>query len=52
VLTIIATFLEWLGVLFGKVVYGNGWHIGWTFISYLVHWVVCYCYYKALEKLE
>ncbi len=52
VLTCIATLLEWLGVLFGKVVFGNDWNIGWTFVSYLVPWAICYWYYKVLKKLE
>ncbi|OME78670.1 hypothetical protein BK120_23310 [Paenibacillus sp. FSL A5-0031] len=33
---LLTTILEYTALLFGFVAYGNGWNIGWTFISYII----------------
>ncbi len=32
--SLFTTFLEYIALQFDKVTYGDGWNIGWTFISY------------------
>ncbi|RIX50049.1 hypothetical protein D3P08_21070 [Paenibacillus nanensis] len=34
--SLLATLLEFLGLQFNRVMYSNGWNIGWTFISYAI----------------
>ncbi|MEF3309429.1 hypothetical protein PV433_10995 [Paenibacillus sp. GYB004] len=46
----IITLLEFMGVLFGKVIYGNGWHVGWTLFSYLLAYGIVYFYYTLLIR--
>ncbi|MGO4547023.1 CBO0543 family protein [Paenibacillus sp. 2TAB23] len=36
IFSLFTTFLEYMALLFGLVKYGNGWNIGWTFISYSI----------------
>ncbi|KOR27031.1 CBO0543 family protein [Clostridium sp. L74] len=50
--TIFTTFLEWLGILSGKVVYSNGWNIGFTFISYLLPYLLNYWFYIQLKQMK
>lgn len=49
--TLLTTCIEGLGVIFGRVVYHNGWNIGWTFISYLIPAVLNYIYYLYMKKI-
>jgi hypothetical protein len=42
----VVTGMEWVAVQFEKVIYYNGWNIGWTFLSYLVPFIIIYCYYR------
>jgi len=49
--TLLTTCIEGAGVSIGKVVYGNGWNIGGTFISYLIPYILNYGYYLYLKKL-
>ncbi|WP_409069329.1 CBO0543 family protein [Clostridium sp. FAM 1755] len=50
--TIFTTFLELLGILSGKVLYSNGWNIGFTFISYLLPYLLNYWFYIQLKKMK
>lgn len=43
------TVLEFLGVITGKVVYMNGWNIGWTFVSYFIPYALVVWYYRILK---
>lgn len=52
IVTIFTTFLEWLGILNGKVLYSNGWNLGFTFISYLLPYLINYWFYIQLKKNE
>jgi hypothetical protein len=55
VITIITTFttlLEWLGLLLGRVVYGNGWNLAFTFFSYLIPYLLIYWFYLGLKKAK
>lgn len=42
------TTLEFIGLHYGKVEYGNGWNIGWTFVSYTLALLLVYLYYRLL----
>ncbi|WP_166000422.1 CBO0543 family protein [Bacillus sp. Cs-700] len=48
--SLITTVIEGTGVWIDLVHYANGWTIYWTFVSYLVAYVVCYGYYLLLKK--
>ncbi|MHB8033836.1 hypothetical protein CF069_07765 [Clostridium botulinum] len=52
IVTIFTTFLEWLGILSGKVLYSNGWNLGFTFISYLIPYLINYWFYIQLKKMK
>ncbi|AGY75177.1 CBO0543 family protein [Clostridium autoethanogenum] len=52
IFTIVTTILEYLAVLFNLVSYGNGWNIGWTFLSYLIPYLLVYWYYLKLKKIK
>lgn len=49
--TFLTTVLEYMGVLIHAVKYSNGWNVGWTFVSYLIPYLVDYWYYKKLKKI-
>jgi hypothetical protein len=44
------TVLEFIALMLGKAEYGNGWNIGWTFVSYAVALILVYLYYKLLDN--
>ncbi len=46
------TILEYIGILVGKVSYGNGWNIGYTSLSYLLAFSCVYIYFRFLERLR
>ncbi|WP_251862320.1 CBO0543 family protein [Clostridium sp. Marseille-Q2269] len=48
---VFTTFLEWLGILNGKILYSNGWNIGFAFISYLLPYLINYWYYRQLKDM-
>lgn len=50
--SLFTTFLEMLFVLWGKVIYGNGWNIYFTFLSYFFPYTLVYWYYIYLKKLN
>lgn len=52
IFTIVTTILEYLGILFNLVSYGNGWNIGWTFLSYLIPYLLIYWYYLKLREIK
>ncbi|MDT9717773.1 hypothetical protein QVE09_02605 [Paenibacillus sp. ClWae2A] len=43
------TLLEWLAKMMGHVIYFNGWNIIWTFLSYLLPFVLAYGYSKIMR---
>lgn len=47
---LLTTFLEFLGLLTGRVFYANGWNIIYTFFSYLLPYVLTYYYYLYFRK--
>ncbi|MCI2257251.1 hypothetical protein L2D08_23350 [Domibacillus sp. PGB-M46] len=51
-IALFTTLLEGLFLLMGKVVYGNGWNLFWTFISYLLPYLLGYWFYLYLQKLS
>ncbi|WP_141500910.1 CBO0543 family protein [Paenibacillus luteus] len=52
VFILFTTLLEFSALLFGKVTYGNGWNIGFTFLSYLLAFGIVYLYFKLLERFR
>lgn len=50
--TLSTTIFEGIWLLIGKVIYGNGWNIGWTFVSYLIPFIFIYLYYLGLKRLK
>jgi hypothetical protein len=50
IFTLITTLLEGIMLLMGKAEYENGWHIYWTFMSYLLLYIPVYWYYIYLKK--
>lgn len=50
-MTLFTTTLEWIYVLSGRVVYGNGWNLFFTFISYLIPYIIIYQYQLFLSRL-
>ncbi len=48
--TLLTTIIEYTGVVIGLVHYYNGWTIFWTFVSYLLAYIVCYGYFILLKK--
>lgn len=44
------TLLEFMALIFGKVTYGNGWNIGYTFLSYLLAFGIVFIYFKLLKR--
>lgn len=51
-ISLFTTLLEITLVLDGKVIYGNGWNIIWTFFSYIIPYMWVYWYYLYLKKLQ
>ncbi len=47
---LLTTLIELGFVMVGKVIYGNSWTIWWTFLSYLIAYVIAYGYYKLLRR--
>ncbi|MGB7999129.1 MAG: CBO0543 family protein [Anaerobacillus sp.] len=50
VFSLITTVVEGVGVLIDLVHYSNGWTIYWTFVSYLLAYVVCYGFYRLIRN--
>lgn len=48
--SLLTTGIEGMGVLLGRIIYGRGWNIGWTFLSYLVPYLLNYRYYLCLKN--
>ncbi|KIL40469.1 hypothetical protein SD70_13675 [Gordoniibacillus kamchatkensis] len=46
----LVTFAEWVYLKFGMVVYGHGWNIIGTFVSYLVPLVLVYLYFNLIKQ--
>ncbi|WPC42779.1 hypothetical protein [Clostridium sp. JS66] len=49
IFAVATTMIEYLAFLFKLVTYGNGWNIGWTFLSYLIPYLLVYWYYSKLK---
>lgn len=49
---VLTTLIEWIGILFGKVLYYNGWTLFLTFWSYFIPYSLVFFYYTFLKKLE
>ncbi|WP_368488306.1 CBO0543 family protein [Clostridium sp. BJN0013] len=49
---LLTTFLEFLGVIAGRVIYNKGWSIHYTFFSYMFSYTTLYCLYLYLKKLK
>ncbi|WP_209124702.1 hypothetical protein [Alkalihalobacillus sp. BA299] len=50
VFSLILTVIEWIVVVYEILFYFNGWNIGWTYLSYVLAFVLTYGYYVLLVK--
>lgn len=50
--TIFTTLLELFGILTGRVIFSNGWNLSFTFISYLIPYLLNYWFYIQLKKMK
>jgi uncharacterized membrane protein len=50
--TIFTTLLEWFGILTGRIIYSNGWNMTFTFISYLIPYLLNYWFYIQLKEIK
>ena len=50
--TLFTTLLEWFGILTGRVVYSNDWNLSFTFIIYLIAYLLGYWFYIQLKKMR
>ena len=48
--SLLTTCLEFIGVITGKVIYMNHWNLGWTFVSYLIAYILEFWYYRILKN--
>ncbi|SDC93739.1 hypothetical protein SAMN02799630_01783 [Paenibacillus sp. UNCCL117] len=51
-ISLLTTALEYICFLAGKLEYGNGWNLGWTFLSYIFAYGLVYLYYLRLVKFD
>jgi hypothetical protein len=51
-MTIFTTLIEMIFGYFGRVIYSNGWNNVWTFFSYLIPYVLVFCFYTYLKNLK
>ncbi|NOU63609.1 hypothetical protein GC096_06170 [Paenibacillus sp. LMG 31461] len=49
-ISITLTCLEYITYLTGKVEYGHGWTIGWTFVSYFIAVTAVFGFYSLAKK--
>jgi hypothetical protein len=50
IFTLLTTGIEGIGLILGRIAYGEWWNIGWTFVSYLIPYLLNYRYYVCLKK--
>jgi hypothetical protein len=48
--SLVITIAEYMGVIAGRVIYLNGWHIWFTYLSYLIPYCLLYCYYRIIKQ--
>ncbi|WP_050184327.1 CBO0543 family protein [Domibacillus robiginosus] len=51
-ITLFTTLLEGWFVGIGKAIYGNGWNLFWTFVSYFFPYLIGYWFYLHLKKIQ
>ncbi|GMK40777.1 hypothetical protein PCCS19_38330 [Paenibacillus sp. CCS19] len=44
------TLAEYILVIIGRVIYGNGWHVVWTFTTYCAAFLIVYLYSKLKRE--
>ncbi|WP_375541041.1 CBO0543 family protein [Paenibacillus tyrfis] len=52
IFALLLTCLECIFIFFNRVTYGNGWNIGWTFVSYEVSFALVYGYFRILSQIN
>lgn len=52
IFSVLTTVFELLMLTLGRGVYGNGWNLFWTFISYLVAYVSAYWFYSLVRNKQ
>lgn len=49
---LLTTGFEYLMLILKKGIYGNGWNLFWTFVSYLVAYISAYCFYRLVRNKQ
>lgn len=49
IFSIATTVFEYIFVLAGEIIYGNGWNVFWTFFSYIIPYSLVYFFYLTLK---
>lgn len=50
IFSLLTTVIELLMLISGRGVYGNGWNMFWTFISYLIAYISAYGFYHLVRS--
>jgi hypothetical protein len=48
---ILPTISEYLGLMFNILTFDNRWNLGWSFLSYILYYMIGYWYYNKVEKI-
>ncbi|WP_046173563.1 CBO0543 family protein [Domibacillus indicus] len=48
----LTALMEFFFLLMGKVAYGNGWNVIWTFVSYFFPYLFGYWFYRYLQNIK
>jgi hypothetical protein len=50
IFSLLTTVFELSMLILGRGIYGNGWNLFWTFISYLIAYISAYCFYRLARS--
>jgi hypothetical protein len=52
IFAIVSTIFKWIMIIMGRTVYGNGWNLYFTFITFMLSYYFGYLFYLLLVKKE
>lgn len=50
IFSLLTTCFEYLMLILKKGIYGAGWNLFWTFVSYLAAYILAYCFYRLVRS--
>lgn len=50
IFSVVNSIFEYICHMLNMVIYGNGWNIVWTFLSYIAAYLLVYWYYHEIRK--